>query len=189
MVEGLLKVADENKGAEIGEKALYGAFTAAREKRDLRQGARDRRKRLVDRVPEEPVHLGRAADPRPARGRGGALRRGRRRGSSRWAQQLGRDATGARRLAGRRARCGWRWATTRTREQGPRGGGRASAARARREVLVLLAQAQLKAKRATPRRATRRRAGAQARQDQRAGRAPMLAEVDAATDAERSPTR
>jgi tetratricopeptide (TPR) repeat protein len=30
-------VADENKGQEIGEKALYGAFSAAREKRDLRK--------------------------------------------------------------------------------------------------------------------------------------------------------
>ncbi|MFL5318770.1 MAG: tetratricopeptide repeat protein [Myxococcaceae bacterium] len=35
VVEGLLKVAEENKGAEIGEKALYGAFVAAREKRDV----------------------------------------------------------------------------------------------------------------------------------------------------------
>lgn len=35
VVEGLIKVADENKGAEIGEKALYGAFTAAREKREF----------------------------------------------------------------------------------------------------------------------------------------------------------
>ena len=39
VVEGLLKVADENKGTEIGEKALYGAFTAAREKRDLRRSS------------------------------------------------------------------------------------------------------------------------------------------------------
>lgn len=37
LVEGLLKVADENKGQEIGEKALYSAFSAAREKRDLRK--------------------------------------------------------------------------------------------------------------------------------------------------------
>lgn len=37
VVTGLLKVADENKGTEIGEKALYGAFSAAREKRDLRK--------------------------------------------------------------------------------------------------------------------------------------------------------
>lgn len=37
VITGLLKVADENKGQEIGEKALYGAFTAAREKRDLRK--------------------------------------------------------------------------------------------------------------------------------------------------------
>ncbi|KFE65255.1 outer membrane protein assembly factor BamD [Hyalangium minutum] len=35
VIQGLLKVADENKNSEIGEKALYGAFTAAREKRDL----------------------------------------------------------------------------------------------------------------------------------------------------------
>jgi len=34
VVEGLLKVAAENKGGDIAEKALYGAFTAAREKRD-----------------------------------------------------------------------------------------------------------------------------------------------------------
>ncbi|MBX7113056.1 MAG: tetratricopeptide repeat protein [Myxococcaceae bacterium] len=37
VVEGLLKVADENKGAEIGEKALYGAFSASRDKRDGRK--------------------------------------------------------------------------------------------------------------------------------------------------------
>ncbi|MDY7226541.1 tetratricopeptide repeat protein [Hyalangium rubrum] len=35
VIQGLLKVADENKSSEIGEKALYGAFTAAREKRDM----------------------------------------------------------------------------------------------------------------------------------------------------------
>jgi Flp pilus assembly protein TadD len=35
VVEGLLKVAAEHKGQELGEKALYGAFSAAREKRDL----------------------------------------------------------------------------------------------------------------------------------------------------------
>jgi TolA-binding protein len=37
VVTGLLQVADENKGQELGEKALYGAFSAAREKRDLRK--------------------------------------------------------------------------------------------------------------------------------------------------------
>ncbi len=37
VIEGLVKVADENRGAEVGEKALYGAFAAAREKRDLRK--------------------------------------------------------------------------------------------------------------------------------------------------------
>jgi cellulose synthase operon protein C len=37
IITGLLKVADENKGQDIGEKALYGAFAAARDKRDLRR--------------------------------------------------------------------------------------------------------------------------------------------------------
>ncbi|MBI3181900.1 MAG: tetratricopeptide repeat protein [Myxococcales bacterium] len=37
VVEGLLKVAEENKGQDIGEKALYGAFAAARDKRDLQK--------------------------------------------------------------------------------------------------------------------------------------------------------
>jgi cellulose synthase operon protein C len=35
VVEGLLKVSAENKSSDIGEKALYGAFSAAREKRDF----------------------------------------------------------------------------------------------------------------------------------------------------------
>ena len=35
VVEGLLKVSTENKGTDIGEKALYGAFSAAREKHDF----------------------------------------------------------------------------------------------------------------------------------------------------------
>lgn len=35
VITGLLQVADENKGQEIGEKALYGAFAAARDKRDM----------------------------------------------------------------------------------------------------------------------------------------------------------
>ncbi len=39
VVEGLTKVADENKGGEIGEKALYGAFGAAGEKRDFTRQA------------------------------------------------------------------------------------------------------------------------------------------------------
>jgi hypothetical protein len=37
VIVGLLKIADEHKGEEIGEKALYSAFTAAREKRDGRK--------------------------------------------------------------------------------------------------------------------------------------------------------
>ncbi|QRN95496.1 tetratricopeptide repeat protein [Archangium violaceum] len=51
VIEGLLKVANENKGAEIGEKALYGAFTAARDKREL-QREREIGKRLVDEYPK-----------------------------------------------------------------------------------------------------------------------------------------
>jgi tetratricopeptide (TPR) repeat protein/outer membrane protein assembly factor BamD (BamD/ComL family) len=34
VVEGLMKVAEQNRGGEIGEKALYGAFAASRDKRD-----------------------------------------------------------------------------------------------------------------------------------------------------------
>lgn len=37
VVEGLLKVAEENKGQEIGEKALYGAFAASKDKRDFQK--------------------------------------------------------------------------------------------------------------------------------------------------------
>jgi len=37
VVEGLIQVAEQNKGSEIGEKALYAAFTAARDKRDLQK--------------------------------------------------------------------------------------------------------------------------------------------------------
>jgi tetratricopeptide (TPR) repeat protein len=48
VISGLLQVADENKGQEIGEKALYGAFAAAREKRDLR-----REKEIGERVIKE----------------------------------------------------------------------------------------------------------------------------------------
>jgi Flp pilus assembly protein TadD len=50
VVQGLIKVADENKGGDIGEKALYGAFVAAREKRDLRS-QREVGARLVNEYP------------------------------------------------------------------------------------------------------------------------------------------
>jgi len=36
VITGLLKYADENKGTDIGEKALYGAFAAARDSRNLK---------------------------------------------------------------------------------------------------------------------------------------------------------
>ena len=51
VITGLLKVADENKGQEIGEKALYGAFTAARDKRDLER-ERDLGRRLLSEYPK-----------------------------------------------------------------------------------------------------------------------------------------
>ena len=51
VITGLLQVADENKGQEIGEKALYGAFAAAREKRDLRR-EREIGDRLIKEYPK-----------------------------------------------------------------------------------------------------------------------------------------
>lgn len=51
VVSGLMKVADENKGAEIGEKALYGAFTAARDKRDFAQ-EREIAQRIIAEYPK-----------------------------------------------------------------------------------------------------------------------------------------
>ena len=76
VVEGLLKVAAENKGGDIAEKALYGAFTAAREKRDYAKEREIGAKLLTD-YPKHCLHLGRADHPRPALRRVGALRRGR----------------------------------------------------------------------------------------------------------------
>lgn len=51
VISGLLQVADENKGQEIGEKALYGAFAAARDKRDLRK-EREIGERFVEEYPK-----------------------------------------------------------------------------------------------------------------------------------------
>ncbi len=51
VVSGLLKVADSNKGLEIGEKALYGALTAVREKRDLK-GERELAERFLKQYPK-----------------------------------------------------------------------------------------------------------------------------------------
>jgi tetratricopeptide (TPR) repeat protein len=55
VIQGLMKVADENKNSEIGEKALYGAFTAAREKRDL-NSARELANRLLNEYPKSQYH-------------------------------------------------------------------------------------------------------------------------------------
>jgi len=43
-----LTVAEESKGTEVGEKALYGAFSAAREKRDVRRQKEIGQKLLTD---------------------------------------------------------------------------------------------------------------------------------------------
>ncbi len=51
VVAGLVKVADENRGAEMGEKALYGAFTAAREKGDFGK-ANELGKRFANEYPK-----------------------------------------------------------------------------------------------------------------------------------------
>lgn len=51
VVTGLEKIAEENKGAEIGEKALYGAFTASRDKRDIAK-EKELAQRLVNEYPK-----------------------------------------------------------------------------------------------------------------------------------------
>jgi cellulose synthase operon protein C len=56
VITGLLKVADENKGQDIGEKALYGAFAAARDKRDLRK-EREIGERFVREYPKSQQYL------------------------------------------------------------------------------------------------------------------------------------
>jgi cellulose synthase operon protein C len=56
MIEGLLKAAEENKGTDLGEKALYGAFSAAREKRDLRR-ERDLGTRFINEYPKSTQYI------------------------------------------------------------------------------------------------------------------------------------
>ncbi len=51
IIEGMLKIADENKGTDIGETALYNAFNAAREKRDFAK-QREIGKRLLGEYPK-----------------------------------------------------------------------------------------------------------------------------------------
>ncbi len=50
VVSGLLKVADANPGQELGEKALYSALTAVRERRDLK-AERELAERFVKQYP------------------------------------------------------------------------------------------------------------------------------------------
>jgi cellulose synthase operon protein C len=51
IIEGLLKIAEENKGNENGENALYGAFTACRDKRDFKR-QREIGQRLLTEYPK-----------------------------------------------------------------------------------------------------------------------------------------
>ncbi len=51
IIEALLKIADENKGNENGENALYGAFTATRDKRDFKR-QREIGQRLLTEYPK-----------------------------------------------------------------------------------------------------------------------------------------
>jgi tetratricopeptide (TPR) repeat protein len=92
VITGLLKVADENKGEEIGEKALYGAFAAARDKRDLRK-EREIGERFVKEYPKSQF----LSDVMLTLGRH-AAEAGRFQDAAGWFEQMGRmfagDSTG-----------------------------------------------------------------------------------------------
>ncbi len=92
VITGLLKVADENKGQEIGEKALYGAFAAARDKRDLRK-----EREIGERFVKEYAKSQFLSDVMITLGRH-AAEAGRFQDAAQWFEQMGRqfsgDATG-----------------------------------------------------------------------------------------------
>ncbi len=92
VVTGLLKVADENKGQEIGEKALYGAFAAARDKRDLRK-----EREIGERFVKEYAKSGYLSEVMLTLGRH-AAEAGRFQDAAAWFEQMGKtfagDATG-----------------------------------------------------------------------------------------------
>ena len=88
VITGLLQVADENKGQEIGEKALYGAFAAAREKRDLR-----REKEIGERLMKEYVKSQYISDVLITLGRH-AAEAGRFQDAAAYFEQMGRQFAG-----------------------------------------------------------------------------------------------
>lgn len=88
VITGLLQVADENKGQEIGEKALYGAFAAAREKRDLR-----REREIGDRLIKEYVKSQYISDVMLTLGRH-AAEAGRFQDAAGYYEQMGRQFAG-----------------------------------------------------------------------------------------------
>ncbi|TQF16388.1 outer membrane protein assembly factor BamD [Myxococcus llanfairpwllgwyngyllgogerychwyrndrobwllllantysiliogogogochensis] len=175
VIQGLVKVADENKNSDIGEKALYGAFTAAREKRDL-QAERDLGAKLVQDYPKSQylsdvlLTLGRHAAEAAAFGE-----------AATWfeqvGQKLGADIAGVDGwLAGARLRMAlgeYKEAARNLETAAEVSGARKS------EVLVLLAEARLKAKDYSR---AKLAADAALKLDPRsAGAAAVLAEVQAVT--------
>ncbi len=105
MVEGLLKVASENKGGDLAEKALYGAFTAAREKKDYAKEREIGAKLLTD-YPK----TGYTSDVLATLGRHSA-EAGQFPEAAQWYEQLGarmgQSSTGLRRLDGRGPDAAW----------------------------------------------------------------------------------
>ncbi|MCK8497536.1 tetratricopeptide repeat protein [Myxococcus fulvus] len=175
VIQGLVKVADDNKNSDIGEKALYGAFTAAREKRDL-QAERELGSKLSQDYPKSQylsdvlLTLGRHAAEAAAFGEAASW-------FEQVGQKLGSDVAGVDGwLAGARLRMALgeykeaaRNLETAAESSGARKG----------DVLVLLAEARLKAKDYSR---AKLAAEAALKQDPRsAGAAAVLAEVQATT--------
>ncbi|MFY1824782.1 tetratricopeptide repeat protein [Myxococcus fulvus] len=175
VIQGLVKVADENKNSDIGEKALYGAFTAAREKRDL-QAERELGSKLSQDYPKSQylsdvlLTLGRHAAEAAAFGEAASW-------FEQVGQKLGSDVAGVDGwLAGARLRMALgeykeaaRNLETAAESSGARKG----------DVLVLLAEARLKAKDYSR---AKLAAESALKQDPRsAGAAAVLAEVQATT--------
>lgn len=181
MIEGLLKVAEENKGGDLGEKALYGAFTAAREKRDLRK-ERELGTRFAAEYPKSPL----LADVLLTLGRH-AAETARFAEAAGWfeqvGQRLGADATGV---------DGWLSAARLHLALGDHGAAiralesAADMAGARKsEVLVLLAQARLETKELDKARALAEQALKLDKHS--AAAAAILAEVQATVAPDQSP--
>jgi Flp pilus assembly protein TadD/outer membrane protein assembly factor BamD (BamD/ComL family) len=183
VIQGLLKVADENKNSEIGEKALYGAFTAAREKRDL-TSQRDLANRLMTDYPKSQylsdvlLTLGRYSAEAGAFGE-----------AAQWfeqvGQKLGGDVTG---LDGYLSAARLRLAMGEYKEAARALETAAEVAGARKgEVLVLLAETRLKQKDYP----NARRAAEQALALDKTstGAAAIIAEVQATTNPKESPDK